>query len=281
VAVAEISSKDKNPLPVVAAEPFNWTGFYIGANVGGIWTDYDFGDYDTTLDVTATLFGPGVFPPTNVGYVTPAIDGGSDESLVGGGQLGYQHQFGHFVAGIEGEFAGMSSSAATTFTSDTQFATEPITGFGTQTNFLTRRKADVNWNASVRGKFGWVPGDSRLMLYVTGGLALADVRTWATDISDTEFFSGPFFVFSRKIKNGAGDDDVLWGGTAGGGIEWAMTDIVSIGAEYRHNWFGDETYNYDNHHKPLVPGSTNIDIDSDQVTLRVNFLLGRMGHAPR
>jgi opacity protein-like surface antigen len=76
-------------------------------------------------------------------------------------------------------------------------------------------------------------------------------------------------------KNSSKDEDVVMGWTAGGGVEWAFTKIASMALEYRHNWYGDDTYSFDAHHGPIYPGSTRVNLDSDQVTFRVNLLLGR------
>jgi hypothetical protein len=37
-------------------------------------------------------------------------------------------------------------------------------------------------------------------------------------------------------------------------------------------------FHFANSQGPIFPGNTNVDADSDQVTFRVNFWLGRLGH---
>jgi outer membrane immunogenic protein len=66
---------------------YNWSGFYIGGNVG----------YGTG-DLNATAFG--------YGWST-GVDGWS-----AGGQLGYNHASGTCVAGIEADFSGFDFQAA-------------------------------------------------------------------------------------------------------------------------------------------------------------------------
>src|SRR5215218_1050184 len=71
------------PAPYAAVPVFTWTGFYVGANEKG------------------RVFGLN-------GFFT---SGGRDSGFVGGGQLGYNMQFGSFVAGVEADlqYAGMRS----------------------------------------------------------------------------------------------------------------------------------------------------------------------------
>jgi outer membrane immunogenic protein len=70
--------------PVVAAIPFCWTGFYVGANLGFAWINQDF------VDPAGNTFSL-----TNSGFI-------------GGGQLGYNYQIGNFVFGAEWMFDGTS-----------------------------------------------------------------------------------------------------------------------------------------------------------------------------
>jgi outer membrane immunogenic protein len=67
-----------NARPMVTPALFNWTGFYIGANVGGTW----FSD--------------------NASYFQPATPG----RVIGGGQAGANWQTGMFVLGVEADIDG-------------------------------------------------------------------------------------------------------------------------------------------------------------------------------
>ena len=63
----------------IAAPPYNWSGFYVGANLGAGWTN-------GSLNI-----------PDNNFY------GGITE-FIGGVQAGYNFQAGHFLLGVEGNF---------------------------------------------------------------------------------------------------------------------------------------------------------------------------------
>ena len=69
------------PAPVVYSVPsFNWSGLYIGANVGGAWN---------LVNITDSLFG---------------LNFDSGTAFSGGGQIGFNYQSGVVVLGVEGDF---------------------------------------------------------------------------------------------------------------------------------------------------------------------------------
>lgn len=89
---------------------------------------------------------------------------------------------------------------------------------GTLTAGGASATAEQKWLASIRGRLG-VAFD-RLLLYGTGG--------WA--VSEFEY------------RSGAGRDSATHNGwTAGGGLEYAMTDHLTTRVEYRYADFGEET----------------------------------------
>jgi len=76
------------PLPIPI---YNWTGFYIGGNLGGAWSN-------GTL--TDNFTGAG-------------ISGNNNSGFIGGGQIGYNWQVSpNFVLGVEGMFDGASFNSS-------------------------------------------------------------------------------------------------------------------------------------------------------------------------
>ncbi|MBI5912515.1 MAG: porin family protein [Betaproteobacteria bacterium] len=120
----------------VAAPIFNWTGFYVGGDVGYIWSrstsfDPDFGGFSAH----------------------PAPKGG-----VFGLHAGYQYQLSNgVVLGVEGNFAWISATAT-----DRYFTTA-----GGNTGNDAELK--LKWNAAALASLGYAMGP--WLPYVTGGAA--------------------------------------------------------------------------------------------------------------
>lgn len=125
------SFKDEAPY----VRQYNWTGVYIGAQLGYAWSDVD--------------ADSGPFGTFNQSY------GYDVDGFIGGGHLGYNWQSQGIVFGLEAdvEYTDLDEGGIGTG------------GFGHRT--------DVNWMGSVRARLG-LPMD-RTLLYVTGGWAFADV----------------------------------------------------------------------------------------------------------
>ena len=127
---------------IPVAPPYNWTGFYIGGNLG-----YGFG---------SGSFSDTLVPPTN--FTTTSNNG-----FLGGGQLGVNYEFhSGLVLGAEAMFDWLAN-ARTTFTASNTTA-------GTATGTINNRwitmatgKVGFAWDRLFGyGKFGgaWVGGTS-------------------------------------------------------------------------------------------------------------------------
>ena len=75
--------------PVVAYP--SWTGYYIGAHVGGAWSAADFTDVASTVPFNSDTSG-----------------------IFGGGQIGYAYQLGNLVIGPEIDIGGIGLSGSAT-----------------------------------------------------------------------------------------------------------------------------------------------------------------------
>lgn len=79
------TKKGPPPAPAAIAAPFSWTGFYVGADVGGAWG------------------------PAKQTFSNGAPTGDSNANgVIGGGYAGYNQQFGQMVVGLEGDVAASS-----------------------------------------------------------------------------------------------------------------------------------------------------------------------------
>lgn len=127
------------------APTYNWTGFYIGANLGGGWG---------TIESNLVSLG-GVPVPL------PLASHGTN-GLIGGGQIGYNYQMNWVVLGIQGDFDGSSIKG-----------TAPCV-------VILSCSASNRWIATVTGRIGGVVAD-RTLLYVKGGGAWANTNYSVSD----------------------------------------------------------------------------------------------------
>jgi outer membrane immunogenic protein len=148
---------NKAPLP---APVFGWTGFYVGADVGGVWS---------SEDVSSACGGCGQ---------APAAGSFSANGFIGGLYSGYNWQVApQWVVGVEGDWSwaklGGSASAPNLFPRGA-----PVGSGGVSWSRTVKRMA------SLRGRLGWT-ATSTMLLYATGGAALS-----GTDYAGIDEFSG-------------------------------------------------------------------------------------------
>lgn len=197
-------------MPVKAAPfvppPPSWTGFYLGANVGGVWTRTD-GTW-TPLP-TPAIFGANV--------ITGPINA---SSVAGGVHGGFNWQIGpSFVVGIEGDWTW--TNASTSFT-------QVWTLFGTTTPVLgsfTTMSAKLDSLASIRGRLGFLVTPD-LLAYVTGGGAWGKIDYAANNSNGVGYTTAVAFSNTKS------------GYTVGGGLEWKLTRNWLVRGEYLYYRFG-------------------------------------------
>jgi outer membrane immunogenic protein len=196
------------PPPVVAV--YNWTGFYIGAHVGGGWNQ---GDTETIYLPSAAAFGAS---PFSVGH-----DG---SGVMAGGQIGYNFQTNNIVFGIEADASWTDWGRA--------YVAGPLLDAGGVVipgSFQTAATS-FDFFGTVRGRLGFAANN--WLLYATGGLAYADLRhTVATSFAAT---GGGTFI-------GTSGDDLRAGWTVGAGAEWGFAPNWSLKAEYLYYDLGNTT----------------------------------------
>ena len=148
----------KAPPPVVAPV-YNWTGFYIGGNVGGGWSEDSGATRCTEAGVANTPF-------------CQIVPGGTinGSGVIGGVQAGYNWQAGpNWLIGIEADIQGADIKGSTTVNGPFPFFGG---GFGDPATYTASEKID--WFGTVRGRVGVTTGP--VLFYVTGGLAYGHAR---------------------------------------------------------------------------------------------------------
>jgi outer membrane immunogenic protein len=214
----------KAPPPV-----YNWTGFYVGGNVG-----YGWGNSSSNLTLSDPASASANF----------SLDG-----IKGGGQVGYNYQIKNWVLGVEadiqaadehgstglvcpgGSAGGKTTNGACTAGGDTLFG-------GPVNDNLSER---INWFGTIRGRVG--PTVSPTILpYVTGGLAFGGVGV--TDDVSGNFnihpgANSPAFAAASLSTNtvkvgwtaGVGVEGVL-GGNWTGKVEYLYVDLGNVSGSF-------------------------------------------------
>lgn len=192
--------------PALAAPPsvvqvYNWTGFYVGANVGGSWGNAASSFHDPGL-AAGFGFGPGGDLPSSF----PASL--RPNGFVGGGQFGYNWQVGNrWVLGLEADLQGTTEKDQTAFSYSYVCDLE-----GATCNLWQSRDAKIHWFGTVRGRVGALLTPTT-WLYATGGLAYGKVSSFGTVVDDINN-TGASFRF--------GDSQVKVGYAVGAGLEGAF-----------------------------------------------------------
>jgi len=158
---------------------FIWTGFYVGGHAG--WGEARF---------------------KNLFFYNPSNEHPEPEGWLGGVQAGYNHQWGMWVLGIEG---------------DVSFLDETDTAFdrGQIRSAADSVRVDVDTLATLRVRGG--PTFGRFFVFGTVGAAWTDAKWTACDCNDT------------RDKITLNFDDV--GVAYGGGVEVALANRWSIKGE--------------------------------------------------
>jgi outer membrane immunogenic protein len=217
-SAADMAVKAPPPAPIAVA---NWTGFYIGGEVGGRWTEADW---------NTTCLGPGAFPCTPTAFPTrfPFNNPSSFDSsgVVGGVYGGYNWQMSNWVFGVEGDFRwgdNKRTKAGIPGAEDPAVVGSPG---------LDSSSVRQTWEASARGRLGILVTPS-VLLFGTGGVAFTHVESTAA--CGTVAFPVGWCAFPNRISTGS-DDLVGW--TVGAGIEAMVASNWLVRGEYRYADYG-------------------------------------------
>jgi outer membrane immunogenic protein len=202
----------KTPPMVPVAPVINWTGFYVGGQVGG--ASYEPSCTSDPLGPCTVLDFPGA----------QHTGGLSSASFIGGGKIGYDYQWGPVVLGVGGEFDwtnlhGTDQTTASISIPESFLAGDTFTA-----------SAKIDWLVSARGRIGWAFGN--FLPYVTGGVAWTQVKTSAA------FVPGPDEPFPALSAGGTSHKT---GGVAGAGFEYMVAPHVSVVGEVLWYGFGSTT----------------------------------------
>jgi outer membrane immunogenic protein len=210
IAIAGSAAFAAEPPPVYVPPPpiFTWTGIYIGGQIGYAWSNGNFNEL--------------VVDPITGTFINTSF-GATPNGVIGGAHVGFNYQIpGWNWFSSSGVVIGLEGTADGTSLSNTAVAFFPV-AFGGST-LTANTSADVQ--GSIRGRLGFAW--DRVLIYGTGGVAFGGFNTNVSLAAPRV----PFFFAQANRSN----TRVGW--TAGGGIEYAITNNWSIRAEYRFSDFG-------------------------------------------
>ena len=198
-------------MPVKAPPPvayYDWTGAYIGFNVGETWYDVDRKFPNT--------FRAGGLTPGSLGNF-----GTSDSDGVFGFHAGAQWQWGAWVIGAEAALSGCFRECRST----AALAGPPLFNVNT----AGEHKITNLFTVGPRLGYAW----DRVMIFATGGWASANLK--GQYCSTVTGICGSEFQTQRGRDNGASRND---GWYVGGGFDYMvhtgpLVDVL-LGVEYQH-----------------------------------------------
>lgn len=142
----------------------DWTGFYVGLQLGGGWSQIQESAQNGAL--SANQSGSGVF---------------------GGAHAGYDWERGRFVLGLEGDFSGTSIDGHTVCPQPTLSC-----------------QHEINWVATVRPRAGVLVLGNRMLLYATGGVAFANIDYKETNVTTGQLYGTGYSKTHTGWTCGAG-----------------------------------------------------------------------------
>jgi outer membrane immunogenic protein len=195
----------KVPTPVVRS--YNWSGFYIGGNVGGHW--------GVDKITTVTDVGPPGFEG-GVDVAAAAIDAASPVTLmpqgfIGGGQVGAQIEGSFGVFGVEIDAASLGGTATRALRGIPGISPADVLSDSMQASFLS----------TLRMRWGTAALNDRLLLFITAGFAFETMKT--TDSMGH---------FGNTVITTVTGSTTQPGLAAGVGFEYAFVDNWSVKFEY-------------------------------------------------
>jgi outer membrane immunogenic protein len=247
---ADLAPRMYTKAPAVVAAIYDWTGFYVGGNVG-----YSWGRSNSQLALL------------DAGTIVSAANSKFDmNGAIGGGQLGYNWQRDKWVFGLEGDIqaSGQQGSTYTTCAGNTTVFTNASptfpasvvnsacslghvgdTGIGNVggqavTDALSQK---LDWFGTFRGRIGSTFIAPTFLTYVTGGLAIGDIKSTNTVTGNNVTNPAGNGVNGGTILTPVGatmsNSTVRAGWTLGVGIEGVVSGNWTAKLEYLYMDFGN------------------------------------------
>lgn len=225
---ADLKDGSLKDAPEPAPAHRDWGGFYIGGHAGFAWGSFNPTEVDPVLDA----------------LIDEELDHDPDGGVLGV-HVGYNLQRRDWVFGIEADISGSNVDGDLVY--DLAIAPGDV--------FTDSQTFELNYMATIRGRIGFDTGG--MLLFVTGGWAVADVDTTFTATN-----VGPGPLPDGTIAGSVSTTHSGW--VVGGGAEAWLREDLSLRVEYLYADFGEEV------HTP-VPGIPGEPFDLDLHLVRAGL----------
>jgi outer membrane immunogenic protein len=194
---------------------FDWSGFYFGGNVGAISSKF-LGTVTANAFIVDLLNFPASIQTYNA----------SNNSISGGGQVGYNWKINSLILGSELNITVMRLNNLRTLTAQEAQSTLLFTAGDSF-------RSHINWQSAWVTRLG--VGVKNWLLYALGGATFSEA-TVSYNVNTTNFFG------YLSPNGSASSSKLLFGGTVGAGAEYALTKHIHVGIEYRFSDYASRNY---------------------------------------
>lgn len=228
------------PAPLPAAPAPMWTGFYVGLNAGGTWSNNNTIDSGTII----AYQGAGSADAYTAALLSGPRASSTAGGFIGGGQIGYNWQApfmgGAFLLGAEADIQGIAASGGNqsrwNVNNNAGLSYNNSVPYAITTN--VRGSSNLSWLGTVRGRLGYLVTPT-LLVYGTGGLAYGGYTASMQLTQNWMDTSGAGLNF---LNYGASNySNTMVGYTVGGGAEWMFMTNWSAKVEYLYYDLGSAT----------------------------------------
>jgi outer membrane immunogenic protein len=243
---ADLPSR-KEPVITPIAIPV-WSGLHVGFNAGGTWANSgtigtaSSSFYISPVDPPANRAGPADHALAAALGASSSLSNGGSSGFIGGGQIGYDIQFGgrfaNAVAGVEADIQGIAGGSGS---STNYFSAIPVpqSNPARLVTTLMSGGASLSYLGTVRGRIGYAVMPT-VLVYGTGGLAYGGVNA---NVNGVQAYD-PVAINRTVAGFGGGSySNTQVGWTAGGGAEWMFLPNWSAKAEYLYYDLGSVRFN--------------------------------------
>jgi outer membrane immunogenic protein len=201
-SAADLPVRTYTKAPVYVDPGFNWSGFYIGGNVG-----YSWGRSNNSETISRLNTGVGLATGTNSNNV---------DGVIGGGQFGYNWQMSNWLFGLETDIQGSGERGSSFFTC--------VACANDRSDITSTLTQKLDWFGTARARVGLLATPT-LLLYGTGGFAYGEVKTGGS-------VSGIGLAGTALTTAFPGTSSTRAGWTAGAGVEGRIVGNWTWKLEY-------------------------------------------------